>query len=74
MKYVNKQHEIYQNAIDEAKRFLKRAEAVVKELKTNPRISNYNKVKYVFEVSRELTASAKRASMDLTKALVKIRK
>jgi len=58
-KRINK----YKTAILEASRFQFRAREALKELETNENV-----------FSSKLNASAKRASMDLTRALAEIRK
>lgn len=54
----------YETAIFEAKRFIKRAEDAIAELNDHHRVSYTSKA----------NAAAKRSSMDLSNALVQIRK
>ena len=57
-------HKALDEAIDEARRFIDRAEKAKRELCTND---------YAWVGTKE-TAAAKRASMDLTRSLVSVRK
>ena len=56
---------ILKAAIDEAGRFIEKADAAINSLNNN---------EYVYLIGSRETASAKRASMDLSNALVAVRK
>lgn len=65
--------ETLDEAIAEAERFLKKAKAVRWEKRTVPACGNYPALDYM-EITHPEAAAAKRASLDLTRALARMRK
>lgn len=61
------------DAVVEAERFIKAANQVKWEKKTIPASDSYPKLDYL-EIAHKEAAAAKRASLDLTRALAKMRK
>lgn len=61
-----------QKAIDEAKRFIDRAEAL-KEVKKQRSYTYNGKTEYYNDPSTKQSASVRRASMDLTRVLADLR-